>query len=494
MPRPALALLALLIAAPLPAAELAPLSFQLTFDQAALDQPFTGRVFVMLTKSSPDELPSSISWSRPQPVFAKDVVNWKPGQPITIDGSSLYYPTPMKDVEGGEWYIAAVMDRDLGHISFSKAPGNVYAKAAKYELDPSSTGPISLTLNKVVEPRKFAESDTVKLVDIESPLLTKFHGKPMRMRAGVVLPPSFHTEPGRRYPIIYNIPGFGGNHFGAARSQRAWDMGGVEAIYVVLDPSCRLGHHVFADSANNGPVGEALVKELIPHIEKTFRAHGETDTRFVTGGSSGGWSSLWLQVTYPDFFGGTWSIAPDPVDFRDFQRVDLTKPGANLFYEGDDQLRPLSRAGRGPAMYFKKFSDMEAIMGHGGQLESFEAVFSPRGANGKPHRLWDRASGAIDFDVARSWEPYDIRLKLERNWSTLGPKLAGKLHVYTGDIDTFYLDGAALLLQKSLRDLGSDAVVEMFPGRDHGTIGGAVRDRIRQEMAAKYRKWEKEQK
>jgi hypothetical protein len=135
---------------------------------------------------------------------------------------------------------------------------------------------------------------------------------------------------------------------------------------------------------------------------------------------------------------------------------------------------------------------MEAIMGHGGQLESFEAVFSPRGPDGKPRRLWDRTTGTIDAEVAKAWEPYDIRLKLERNWTTLGPKLAGKLHVYTGDVDTFYLDGAARLLQKSLRDLGSDAVVEMFPGRDHGTIGMAVRDRIRQEMAAAYQKWVRE--
>jgi hypothetical protein len=131
-------------------------------------------------------------------------------------------------------------------------------------------------------------------------------------------------------------------------------------------------------------------------------------------------------------------------------------------------------------------------MGHGGQLESFEAVFSPRGIDGKPRRLWDRATGAIDADVAKAWEPYDIRLKLERNWATLAPKLAGKLHVYTGDIDTFYLDGAARLLQKSLRDLESDAVVEMFPGLDHGTIGLAVRERIRKEMAAAYQKWVRE--
>jgi hypothetical protein len=442
----------------------------------------------MLTRSSPGEMPASISWSRPQPVFAKDVVGWKPGEPLVIDGTAMHYPTPLAEVEKGEWYVAAVMDRDLGGISFSASPGNIYAKASRHTIDPESNGLISLTLDKVFEARKFAESDSVKLVDIESALLSRFHGRSVHHRAGVVLPPSYDKEPDRRYPIVFSIPGFGGNHFAAARS-RTWDMGGIEAIYVVLDPSCRLGHHVFADSANNGPRGEALIKELIPHIELKYRAHGVPNARFVTGGSSGGWSSLWLQVAYPDFFGGVWSIAPDPVDFRDFQRVDLTRPGANLFFESDDKLRPLSRAGRSPAMYFKTFSAMEAVMGHGGQLESFEAVFSPRGADGRPRKLWDRETGAIDFDVAKSWEPYDIRLKLERNWNELGPKLAGKLHVYTGDIDTFYLDGAARLLQKSLRDLGSDAVVEMFPDRDHGTIGPAVRDRIRQEMAATYRKW-----
>src|SRR5207253_3663414 len=176
---------------------------------------------------------------------------------------------------------------------------------------------------------------------------------------------------------IYNIPGFGGNHFGAVRT-RPWEQDNIEAIYVVLDPSCRWGHHVFADSANNGPCGEALIKELIPHIEKTYRAHAEPGARLVTGGSSGGWSSLWLQVAYPDFFGGCWSIAPDPVDFRDFQRVDLTTPGGNLFYESENKLRPLSRARAGQPMYFKTFSQMESIMGHGGQLQSFEAVFGPR--------------------------------------------------------------------------------------------------------------------
>ncbi len=147
-------------------------------------------------------------------------------------------------------------------------------------------------------------------------------------------------------------------------------------------------------------------------------------------------------MTYPDTFGGVWSTSPDPVDFRDFQRIDLYAPGENLFRDRDGNRRPIARRGDRPVLFFDDFSRMEDVIGDGGQLRSFEAVFSPLGADGRPRRLWDRADGAIDPEVARAWEAYDIRLVLERNWPTLGPKLAGKLHVVTGDLDTFYLEGA----------------------------------------------------
>src|SRR5262249_5179127 len=152
-----------------------------------------------------------------------------------------------------------------------------------------------------------------------SKLLSDFHKRPVKMRAGVVLPKSFATVPKKQYPVVYEIPGFSGTHFMAHGMTNRTDVAGVEMLWVVLDPSCRLGHHVFADSANNGPCGRALIEELIPFIEKEFRGLGAPAARFVTGHSSGGWSSLWLQVTYPEFFGGVWSTAPDPVDFRDFQ-------------------------------------------------------------------------------------------------------------------------------------------------------------------------------
>ena len=200
------------------------------------------------------------------------------------------------------------MDRDLGGRDFLASPGNVYSKAVELELDPKTSGTIELKLDQVVKPREFKETDTVKLVEIESKLLTQFHGAPMRMRAGVVLPASFAKEPNRKYPVVYEVTGFGGNHFAAFRAadRKAWDVAGTEMIWVVLDADCRFGHHVFADSANNGPVGTALVEELIPHLEKVYRGSG---VRFATGHSSGGWSSLWLQVAYPDTFAGCWSTA-----------------------------------------------------------------------------------------------------------------------------------------------------------------------------------------
>jgi hypothetical protein len=191
-----------------------------------------------------------------------------------------------------------------------------------------------------------------------------------------------------------------------------------------------------------------------------------------------------LQVAYPDTFGGCWSTSPDPVDFRDFQRLDIYTPNANLFTDPNGGRRALSRSGGRGVMYFDSFSRMEEVMGRGGQLESFEAVFSPRGKDGQPMKLWDRKTGAIDPDVAEAWEPFDISLKLKREWATLGPKLAGKVHVYMGDEDTFYLDGAARLLKKRLAKLGSDAVVEMFPGKTHALVDAKLRERMNQEMAA----------
>jgi hypothetical protein len=478
-------ILVLPVLALLAAAE--PLKFCVTFDKSVTDKPFTGRVYVMLSKKGLKTLPSGPSWAAPDPFFAWDVVEWRPGETLVIGANALSCPMPLRDVKPGTYSMVAIMDFDRG-LSFARSEGNGYSRFVRAELDPATSGPVALTIDQVYREKPFPETDRVKLVEVESKLLSDFHRRPIKLRAAVVLPRSFATAPPKKYPIIYEIPGFSGTHHDAFEVRNT-ELDGIEFLRVVLDPHCRLGHHVFADSANNGPCGQALVEELIPAIERKYRAIGTPNTRYLTGHSSGGWSSLWLQITYPDFFGGVWSTAPDPVDFRDFQMVNLYRSGVNLFFDPDGKPRPLARVGNKPVLFSKGFSEMEEVMGHGGQLQSFEAVFSPRGADGRPRKLWDRKTGAVDSAVAMEWQKYDIRLVLERSWRVLGPKLAGKIHVYTGDADTFYLEGATRLLRRALLELGSDGVVELLPGKDHRTLlDRPMRERIAREMAEQFRK------
>lgn len=466
------------------------LNVELSFSKGITAEAFSGRVFVIATKTPSKGTPPGLNWFNPHPAFAQDVVKWTPDTPLKFT-PKFAHPKTWEAIALEKCYLQAILDRDLGGMNFNSSPGNAYSRPVLYDPAAPPTGPIKLVMDQVIPERKFEEKGRVKYVEIESKLLSQFHKKPMKLRAAVVLPKSFAEMPEQKYPVIYEIPGFGGNHFGAfgAEARNATQVADVEMLYVVLEPSCRLGHHGFADSANNGPCGKALTEELIPTIEAKFRAIGTPAARFVTGHSSGGWSSLWLQVTYPDFFGGVWSTAPDPVDFRDFQRVNIYDPKQNLFSDEKGEPRPLARSGGKVTIRYKPFNDMEVVMGRGGQLFSFEAVFSPRGKDGKPMPLWDRSTGAIDPSVAKAWQRYDIRLVLERNWKTLGPKLAGKLHVYMGSEDTFYLEGATRLLGESLKGLGSDAVVEIFPGRNHGNLIDAdLRQRMAKEMAAAFRK------
>jgi hypothetical protein len=239
---------------------------------------------------------------------------------------------------------------------------------------------------------------------------------------------------------------------------------------VVPDPLCRTGHHAFADSDNNGPRGRALVEELIPALERELRLVAAPTGRFLTGVSSGGWSSLWLQVTHPEFFGGVWSIAPDPVDFRAFQLVNIYEPGANVYLDEQGRRRPIARMGDRVMLWYDSFARMEWVQGDGGQLGSFEAVFSPRGPDGRPALVFDRKDGAVDPAVAEAWKRYDIRLILEESWDRLGPKLAGKVNVFVGDQDNFYLDAAVERLKAWQASSGAEVVIEIVPGKNHSTV------------------------
>ena len=474
-------LIAVLIGAGAPAPP--PLEVTITHPGSKDYDSLSGRVFVVVSKKPIGEKPYSQSWFAPEPLFDQVVRNWVPTRPLEFRpeqfGGSWHAIPP------GTYYVQAIFDRDLGGRDALTSPGNLYSKAVKVDVNGPRTK-VALHVDRIQSERPFGETGAIKLFETDSKLLSDFHKKPMKMRAGVILPKSFAESPERKYPVVYEIPGFGGDvHYTftvAARKFPPTDLDGTEAIHVVLDPSCRLGHHVFADSANNGPVGRALVEEFIPALEVTFRGNGK---RLLTGHSSGGWSSLWLQVAYPDVFAGVWSTSPDPVDFRDFQRIDLYRPGVNMFTDDKGDSRPIARQGGKVKLLYRGFSDMEVPFGRGGQLASFEAVFSPRGDDREPRKLWDRETGAVDPVTAEAWKKYDIRLKLEREWPTLGPKLAGKLHVYMGSDDTFYLEGATRLLGARLKQLGSDAVVEIFPGRNHSNLIDAdLRGRMHREMAA----------
>lgn len=327
-------------------------------------------------------------------------------------------------------------------------------------------------------PRLRNEVEGVEHFRIESPLLTRYWGRTIAIEAGVVLPPS-HDPAARDTPMCYSIHGFGGSHRPAWRMGRKLrelmdDEAYPRMIYVFLNASCALGHHEFADSVNNGPLGQALITEFIPALERKFGAVAEPRGRFLTGHSSGGWSSLWLQVTYPEFFGGVWSTAPDPVDFRDFSGVDIYT-FKNAYYDASGEEIPLvRRAGGGWAMTIKQYAQHEAEhQPYGGQFGSFDAVFSPRGEDGRPMPLFDRRSGKIDRLVAAHWRNFDIRLILKNHWATLGPKLQGKLHIFTGTEDTYRLEGAVKLLKEELESLGSDAQVVVVDGRDHGSLFAA---------------------
>ncbi len=474
-------------------------TFRVTFTRDVHPEPYTGRVYLFFSQER-EQPRTGPGWFRPEQFAARDVVDWKPGQSLEFSARRseeiLAYPRSFPELKPQGYRVQAVVRFNPHDRNIGTGIGNGYSEVLTVPDEANADQVVSLTVDRLVQPREFRESRWSRLLEVPSQLLSRFHQRKVAVRGAVILPQSYYEQPQRRYPVIFTIPGFGGTHFSGQRNEPVEESnpGGVEFIRVLLDPSTARGHHVFADSANNGPWGSALVKEFIPALDEKFRTIPEPSARFLTGHSSGGWSSLWLQVRWPETFAGTWSTAPDPVDFRDFQRINLYQPGENMYVDSEKQRRPLARTNGRVLLWYDNFAKMEHVLGYGGQLHSFEAVFSPRKKDGTPALVWDRETGRVDTEVARTWEKYDIRLILERNWDTLGPKLAGKLHVFMGDADTFYLEGATIRLKDTLERLDSDAVVEIHQGKDHSSLMTAeLRKRIRTEMAETFLKAHPEQ-
>lgn len=312
------------------------------------------------------------------------------------------------------------------------------------------------------------------------------------MRQIVIVPPGYrHTT--RRFPTVYVTHGFGGTltrNFGPElTSLIATQMANGKLppmIWVLLEQVVPGGTHEFADSANNGPWGFALTHELIPELEKRYRMDGRRSGRFLNGHSSGGWATAWLQVTYPEIFGGTWSTSPDPVDFHAFTNVDLYA-AANLYRNEHAIPTQLLRGVDGPSGTIEAFAKQEAVLGdYGGQMASFEWVFSPRADDGRPTPLFDRATGTIDRAVADHWTSrFDICRLLTARAEELAPQLRGKLRFIVGTADTFYLDRPLRRLEEALMPLGYDAKFTYIPDRNHFDLyDGGLLTRIAAEMYA----------
>lgn len=465
-------------------------TFVISYPETTLSSPFSGSIVLYFSRSATPEPRRGPNWFRPEPMFSATFNQISPGQKVTFPpDKSIGFPVPLTQLPAGRYYVQAVMDRNLGGRAIGTSPGNLYSEPVAVDFSPETDEVVELVCDRIVSPPVFRETDYVKEIRVESRLLSAFYKRPTTINAAVLLPDEWQREPNRKFPVIYDVPGFGGTHLSLSgrASNRECYRDGIPFLYVVLDPSCPLGHSVFADSANNGPWGRALTEELIPELEKRFRALAKPEARFVMGHSSGGWSALWLQVTYPDFFGGCWSLSPDPVDFRDFQQINIYEPGANMFYDKEGRLRPLARIGDFVAITYKQFSDMERPL-RGEQLGSFEAVFSPRGEDGRPKQLWDRDTGAIHPDVAEAWKKYDIGLILRTRAEELRPKLARKIYVYMGDKDTFYLEGAVKLLKDDLKKERYEAFVEIIPGDHSAPLRQNIQEQISKQIADQFRR------
>jgi S-formylglutathione hydrolase FrmB len=476
------------------ASAIEPLRFNVRINPSLVQsQPVSGRLLIFMTANGKPLETIEPDFLNPQNVYLTgvEVQNVEPGKIIEVNSDAMAFPTAFSNAQAGDYQVMALLDQNHSYTYDGMGANDLYSSVVKISL-PLINSPPELILSKKVPERKIEVPANVKIIEFESPALSAFWGRPITMQASVVLPPSYDKLNRQKYPTVYNVHGYGGNHLRPLRGvpdlmKAMGDGKRPEMIYVYLNANCPLGHHVFADSANNGPWGHALTTELIPHLEKQFRMDAKPSGRFLTGHSSGGWSTLWLEVNYPDVFGGTWSTSPDPVDFHSFTGPDLTLASPQNFFHGaDGKPYNLIRDQGKDIMSFEDYGRLERVEGYyGGQMASFEAVFSPKSDDGQPMQLFDRETGRINPLVQKAWAKYNIAAILQDNWKTLAPKLKGKIHIIVGTADTFHLDEAVRLLDAKLKSLGSDAKIEYIEGRTHFDLyKDGLGDRIAQEMYA----------
>jgi hypothetical protein len=528
-----------LLAAPL-VAQQAPSRFAVSFPAELSAQSLDGRLLLFLSTRPDGEPRFQIGGTSidSQQVFGLDVEGMKPGEEKTFDATVLGYPLEsLGEIPAGAYTVQALLHkyetfrRADGHVvklpmdrgegqQWSRAPGNLYSTPQKITFDPRSRDVIRIRLDKIIPPIPDPpETKYVKHVRIQSELLTKFWGRPMHLGAHVLLPEGFDEHPNARYPLVINHGHFPYD-FGGWREQppdpklkctysarfqldcynrieqqaaydfyKEWTGPNFPRVLIIeiqhANPYYDDSYAV--NSANLGPYGDAIVKELIPYIEKKFRGLGTGWSRFMYGGSTGGWEALAAQIFYPDDFNGCYAACPDPIDFRAYTVVDIYKDKNAYWAAGPFKrvTRPGHRDYLGHlSATLEQMNRAELVLGtkgrSGDQWDIWEAVYSPVGPDGYPVRLWDKRTGVIDPKVAEYWrENYDLSYILRRDWNQgLGKKLQGKIHLYVGDMDNYYLNNAVYLTEeflKSTKDPHYDGVVDYGDRAEHCWNGDHTR-------------------
>jgi hypothetical protein len=493
-----------------PAAQGGPFRFSVTLP-ATLPSAVDGRLLVIVSRLDGAEPRFQVSdGPTGQPVFGIDVEDWAASRAATIDGSVAGFPLDsINDIPAGTYTVQALlhqyetfrrgdghtvkmpMDRGEGQ-QWARAPGNLYSTPRRVTFDPRIGGTIDIALDRVIAPiPPPADTKYIKHDRIQSALLTKFWGRPMHLGANILLPEGWDTHPDARYPLFiyhghfpHTFTGFreeppdpnlkpdfaarfrleGYNRIQqqyAHQFYKEWTGPDFPRAIVIeiQHPTPFYDDSYAVNSANAGPYGDAIVQELLPYIEKKYRGIGEGWARFMYGGSTGGWEAMAAQVFYPDDFNGAYIACPDPIDFRAYTVVNLYED-KNAYYL-DDTWKKTARPGRRDYLghvsaTLEEMNRLELVLGtrtrSGQQWDVWEATYSPVGADGYPARIWDKRTGVIDKQVAEYWrDHYDLGHILRRDWDKgLGRKLEGKLHIYVGDMDNYYLNNAVYLVEEFL--------------------------------------------
>jgi len=420
-------------------------------------------------------------------VAAREILRLAPEQAAEIDTDAIAFPEGFSQLPPGQYLLQAVLDQDHSYNYSGRDTGDLISPVVGVRLP--LILPITLPLVQMRSnpdpwrldwetPEIRADAPearrSARYLDVTSRLLSTFTGRPIHMRGWVLLPPGYDSGDGERYPTVYFTHSYGGDKDSLVDDlvtvHLAMNKGEMPPmIWVFLDQSSATGTHEFANSVNNGPWGDALTRELIPELESKYRMDARPSGRLLTGHSSGGWATLWLQTQYPKVFGGTWSTSPDPVDFHDFSGVDIYTRNANFYRRPDGEPWPINRVHFHGEGSFADAARLERVLGpYGGQVSSYEWVFSPRNVDGTPMLLFDRYSGQIDPQVQAYWiEHYDIARYIRLNWPTLKPDLDGKIHIVVGTEDSWYLDGAVHKLKAVLDGLHARSDIRFLPNKAH---------------------------